>query len=250
MVAAIGKEAGLKIREIKNRGFQKQNKEDGSPVTEADLAAHSIILEGLTQISDFPVLSEEGVVDWSERRSWEKYWLVDPLDGTKDFIKGTGEYTVNIALVENGHPTLGVIYVPEKDLLYSGGVTTPTTKNFQQINPSAKTKRPANKRRTAVESHFHSSDKNKAFYQKHGIENVMKAGSSLKFCQLAEGGADIYPRFGPTMEWDTAAGQAILEGVGGQVFRWPERTPLEYGKQDLRNPHFIALAADTKGLLK
>lgn len=233
-------------------------KDDQSPVTEADMRSHHLIVDKLQQ-SGIPVLSEEGVeIPFAERIGWQTLWVVDPLDGTKEFIKRNGEFTVNIALVENQRPMLGIIFVPVKGWLYIGYGQTArkyVCADWLQHSDGEFVKHascevlPCRKDvpLTAVASISHPNretmDYIEVVRQLNGSIAIQSVGSSLKFCLLAEGGAHLYPRFGRIMEWDTAAGQAILEATGGVVLTIPNMEPMQYNREDLRNPFFIALGA-------
>jgi 3'(2'), 5'-bisphosphate nucleotidase len=217
-----------------------REKEDRSPVTLADEVAHGIILEGLTRIDPAtPIVSEEArAASFETRRTWQRFWLVDPLDGTKEFIKRRAEFTVNIALIENGEPVLGVVLAPALDLLYwavkDGGA-------WREENGGAPERiysspRPSGTPLTVVESLSHPSAELEEYLLTIPVARRVKAGSSLKFCWVAEGRADIYPRLGPTMEWDVAAGDCVYRQSGGREER---SSPLTYNKPDLRNPSFI-----------
>ncbi len=238
----IAKEAGHAIMSIYEGEHGVEFKEDNSPLTKADKASHQVIVEGLMRsYPDIPILSEEGAdIPYLERRDWERFWLVDPLDGTKEFIKRNGEFTVNIALIENGRPVLGVIYVPVQDKLYFGGLnqgawiqsgdSVASPINVRQPNPEIGL--------TVVMSRSHPSPDLEAFLTTINVKESVSVGSSLKLCVVAEGEADIYPRLGPTMEWDTAAGHAVVEAAGGQVCT-PEGGAVKYNKANLLNPYFI-----------
>ncbi|NNF18404.1 MAG: 3'(2'),5'-bisphosphate nucleotidase CysQ [Flavobacteriaceae bacterium] len=248
-------EAGKKIMEIYTHGFKVQRKADDSPVTQADFAAEKIILEQLSK-SGIPIISEESAKSpYSDRKHWNHCWLVDPLDGTKEFIKQNGEFTVNIAYCENGHPVLGVIYVPVSGELYWGDskeklafksiipVHTPSSEiSLENANQMTGTDtNPTILRVARSRSHLNAltSEYIKSVSDSYEqIEMVIK-GSSLKFGLLAEGLADLYPRFSPTMEWDTAAGHAICRAVGFEVIKAGEQSELQYNKEDLTNPNFI-----------
>ena len=265
-------EAGKAILEIyKTKEFDTELKEDQSPLTIADKNAHTVIKEKLSQ-TGLPVLSEEGKsVPYNERKQWEYLWIVDPLDGTKEFIKGNDEFTVNIALVRDQTPVLGVIYVPVTDVLYAGGEKMGARKIYkagEQVYNGNFTNWPGEKLPCVkpmiygvVASRSHMSRKTEEFVNrikktKEDIRIISK-GSSLKICMVAEGEADVYPRFGPTSEWDTAAGHAIAVASGATVFACndnennsdhagqttdPEcdiKKPLYYNKEDLLNPWFI-----------
>ena len=240
-VIRLADEASEKVLHIYESDFKVRYKEDNSPITAADEAAHEIIYKGLRNISrDIPILSEEGTeVPWEERKSWRRFWLIDPIDGTKDFTQRTGEFTVNIALIENGEPILGVVTAPALKEAYWGlkgeGAykrdRTGRTRRISVAEPG-ETKR-------VVASKNHLNEETKAFINKLGAHELVQAGSSLKFCKIAEGHADIYPRLGPTCEWDTGAAHAVLSAAGGKV-ETLEGKPLQYGKEEVLNPHFIA----------
>lgn len=253
-------EAGAAILDVYNSpDFGIEQKEDDSPLTKADSASHEIIAK-LLAVTEVPVLSEEDAKNhsYADRSSWNQCWIVDPLDGTKEFIKRNGEFTVNIALVENGFPVMGVIYVPVTDELYfSNGANSFKLEKASHHIPAAiadgalkqiKTMPVQDfpKTFTMVGSRSHSSPETEAFVKemeaKHGAVDFVAAGSSLKFCLLAEGKAHSYPRFAPTMEWDTAAGQAILEAAGGSVVEWPGQNRMHYNRENLRNGWFLANA--------
>lgn len=238
--------------------FDVTHKEDNSPLTRADLASNNTIKKFLEGTS-IPILSEEGKdIAYEGRLDWQQFWLVDPLDGTKEFIKRNGEFTVNIALIESGVPVLGVVAVPAQGTYYAGGhglgayrFTTHEVKRFIQSDidasevatPLPDKALPA--RVTVVGSRSHSSPETEAFVQflkdKHGEVDFISRGSALKLCMIAEGEAHIYPRLAPTMEWDTAAGHALIREVNGTVLEADTRRQLEYNKKVLTNPSFIAV---------
>ncbi len=250
-------EAILEIYENPQSNFEIERKSDQSPLTIADRTAHTIIVDFLKQTA-IPILSEEGSHDSFEvRKKWDKLWIVDPLDGTKEFIKKNGEFTVNIALVENGIPTLGVVYIPVQHKLYfaeaSMGayvVNEITTSSFKS-NPlllKDAVKLPLSKKDkqeyVVVASRSHLSEETKSYIdkieQEHNNIKCVSAGSSIKICWVAEGIADIYPRFAPTMEWDTAAGHAIVLAAGKNiVLASNEDIALTYNKSNLLNPWFV-----------
>lgn len=243
MKAAI--EAGEEIMRIYNdplQDFGIERKADNSPLTIADKAAHSCIVSHLSQTS-IPILSEEGVhLPYAERRTWHRLWVVDPLDGTKEFIKKNGEFTVNIALVEDGVPVLGVIYVPAKDVLYWGIVGEGAWKE----DGTGRQRMPLAQQRevfVVVASRSHLSPETEVYInamkRRHALVEIVNSGSSLKICLVAEGAADVYPRFAPTMEWDTAAGDAIARAAGAKVLNAETQFPLLYNKPDLHNPWFV-----------
>ena len=244
-VIAIARNAGEKIIDIYDSKFSIEYKADKSPLTAADIAAHNAICKHLQRLTpELPILSEESAaIPYSTRRTWTQYWLVDPLDGTREFVKRNGEFTVNIALIDNNQPLLGVIQIPVSDVCYYGiagrgaykqdphGTTTEIT---------TKTTDPNNL--TIAGSRSHGNNRQRAFLEQFPDARIVALGSSLKLCMIAEGMVDIYPRFGPTSEWDTAAAQAIVEAAGGRVTTMAIE-PLMYNKRDtLVNPHFVVIA--------
>ena len=248
-VCNIAIKAGEEILKYYTEDIHVTHKDDSSPLTKADLASNKIIMNALQQLDrTIPILSEESLVEWKERKNWTKYWLVDPLDGTKEFIKQNGEFTVNIALIENNKPILGVIFTPVKFDLYFA------QKNYgsYKINSSSKliNLKEAVKIFVANQSSIKRiigsrSHSNQTFdswvNQNFPNSKIVQAGSSLKFCLIAEGAADIYPRFGPTSEWDIAAGHIIVNEAGGRVNTF-ENIEINYNKkEDLLNPQFYAI---------
>jgi 3'(2'), 5'-bisphosphate nucleotidase len=244
---------GLEILDVYESDFAVETKDDKSPLTLADKKAHHKITEVLGD--DLPILSEEGKsIDFDERSGWSKFWMVDPLDGTKEFVKRNGEFTVNIALIENGKAVGGVIYVPVKKDLYFGALGMGSYKvsnfeggsfNWHELNQQAvvlPAPSGAEKYR-AVGSRSHMSPETEAFFEElkkeHGEVEVVSMGSSLKICLVAEGAADIYPRFAPTMEWDTAAGHAIAKGAGKNIMAHTTKEEMRYNKENLLNNWFI-----------
>jgi len=240
-VAQIAAEAGLRIMEIYATSFSVAQKDDDSPLTAADTASHNIICERLQSLTpDIPILSEESAsVPFSERGQWERFWLVDPLDGTKEFIKRNGEFTVNIALIENHEPVLGVVYVPATQICYSAANGS-AIRQEPGTSPQPITTRTTetNKPLRIVGSRSHGNASVQAFAERLGEHTFIAVGSSLKLCLVAEGGADVYPRLGPTWEWDTAAAQCIVEQAGGKVVA-TDGSRLHYNKESLLNPHFL-----------
>jgi len=223
--------------------FNVEYKEDHSPLTRADKLANEVIIEGLTALPlQFPIISEEGKdIPYEQRKNWPIFWLVDPLDGTKEFIKRNGQFTVNIALVENNVPVLGFIYAPVTDELFYGikGVGS-----FKICEDGSESKLSVSSRKSnmiAVGSSSHANEEEAEHLAKFPIVETIKWGSSLKFCKVAEGIADIYLRTGPTMEWDTAAGQCILESAGAKMTKL-DGSPFLYNKQSLLNEGFVCLA--------
>lgn len=242
---AIAVQAGTAILEIYTQDFSVETKDDHSPLTAADLAAHRIIVGELARMTpDIPVLSEEGAgIDWATRRQWSRYWLVDPLDGTREFVKRNGEFTVNIALIENGVPILGVIHAPVLDYLVHAqrGVGCWLRDHASGEDMRLATQRPARAPLRVAASRSHLDARTAHALDVIGEHERQALGSSLKFCRIAEGRADVYPRFGPTSEWDTAAGQCILESAGGVVLDL-SGAPFRYNQREsLLNPDFIAL---------
>jgi 3'(2'), 5'-bisphosphate nucleotidase len=222
--------------------FNVELKGDASPLTCADRASHRVIVDGLTAATpEVPILSEEGRdIPFAERAGWSCFWLVDPLDGTKEFIKRNGEFTVNIALVEDGRVAAGVIYVPAQDTLYFGCLEAGCWKGTAgaELAPIKVREADHNTGLTVVMSRSHPSPELEKYLQEVNVSEALPVGSSLKLCVVAEGKADLYPRLGPTMEWDTAAGHAIVEAAGGTVLT-EDGAPLQYNKANLLNPHFI-----------
>ncbi|MAG00792.1 MAG: 3'(2'),5'-bisphosphate nucleotidase [Acidiferrobacteraceae bacterium] len=246
-VVELARKAGLKILEVYGRDdFGVRLKSDDSPLTEADLAAHHEIVEGLTQLdSSIPVLSEEATgIRWQERRQWARYWLVDPLDGTREFIKRNGEFTVNIALVEDHQPVLGVVYAPVLDVTYygddGGAFKLEGSAIEDAVAVKVKPHQPGEIWKV-VGSRSHAGDSLVSFLGALGEHQMVSMGSSLKLCLVAEGAAHIYPRLGPTSEWDTAAAHAVVTAAGGEVVIANSGEPLQYNtKESLLNPFFIA----------
>ena len=272
-------EAGDAILQVyHSSNFKVEEKADSSPLTLADRRSHDVIMKHLSAFG-IPILSEEGQsVPYEKRKNWGTFWLIDPLDGTKEFIKKNGEFTVNIAMIRDHKPVAGVIFVPDRDILYFASDKIGSYRadfslisdlvNSQRldetgssqieemltgiINQSAKlpvddsTDRPF----TIAGSRSHSTPELETFVEEkrreYGEVEFISAGSSLKLCLVAEGRADIYPRTGPTMEWDTAAGQAIVENAGGKVFKYDTEQQLEYNKENLLNPWFVVYRQKTE----
>lgn len=251
-------QAGEKILSIYNdpaSDFQIEKKADNSPLTIADREAHDVIARHLAD-TPYPLLSEEGKhLPYAERRGWDTLWIVDPLDGTKEFIKRNGEFTVNIALVHHSVPVMGVIYLPVKKVLYFGAeglgayrLTDATARG--ELSPdelmSKAVRLPESEVRdkfVIVASRSHLTPETEAYIEemkrRHAEVELISSGSSIKICQVAEGKADVYPRFAPTMEWDTAAGHAIARAAGKEIYQAEKNEPLLYNKEDLLNPWFI-----------
>ncbi len=240
--------AGLRIKEIyDNREYLSSvsRKSDNSPLTIADLAADKIIASGLSALyPEVPIISEERPAPpYEERKSWDRFWLVDPLDGTEDFLQRTGDFTVNIALIERTRPVLGVIYLPLQETLYFADASGA----FKQL-PGEEPRRirvrkdAARNDLRAVESRLHLKESERQFLKRNGIEHCRQVGSSIKFCLVAEGEADVYYQGGQNWEWDTAAGQAIVEIAGGVVVD-SSRKPLSYNKPSLKNSTYLCTAS-------
>ena len=242
-VIDISQRAGDAILDVYNTDFDFSIKDDKSPLTEADTRSNNIIIEGLAKITpDVPVLSEEGQdIPYEERLHWDAYWLVDPLDGTKEFIKKNDEFTVNIALLEKNQPVFGVVYAPALNKLYWGSSTNGSFKSnngdaYVLISVNSKVTNPV---QIAV-SRSHPSHKMSTFISQFDQYDLHPMGSSLKICSVSDGSVHFYPRLGPTMEWDTAASHAIIRAAGGELINIGTNAPLEYNKKDLLNPKFIA----------
>ena len=249
-VMAIAKEAGDVIMKIYSTDFSFEMKSDNSPLTQADIAAHDIIVTKLRQLTPhIPVLSEESTEsDIDSRLSWQIYWLIDPLDGTREFLKRNGEFTVNIALIDQHQAAMGVVYAPVTGLMYYASRGHGAYKQEGNLPAQRIHVKPLNLAQiTVAGSRSHSDEQFQRFL--HGVETATHAkpelislGSSLKICLVAEGMADVYPRLGPTYEWDTAAGHCVLQEAGGDIVDM-DATPLSYNtKSSLLNPHFFATA--------
>ncbi len=242
-IIALAKQAGQAIlREYDQAGEDVIFKPGGSPLTRADMASHHLILAGLQALTPaLPVLSEESAaLPYDERRHWRAYWLVDPLDGTKEFLKRNGEFTVNIAFVEQGEPVLGVIYAPALDLTYFASRSEGAFRQSPDGNPVAiAVQNHRDAKLKVVASRSHLGNGLEGGLERLGEHEYVKMGSSLKFCAVADGTAHLYIRRGPTMEWDTAAGQCIVEAAGGMVTDLQGKT-LSYNKPNLLNPAFLA----------
>jgi len=237
------KEAGVGIMEVYDSiDLGVEYKEDLTPLTRADRVAHEVIKKKL-MATGIPFLSEEGkLTPYSERQHWECFWLVDPLDGTKEFVKRNKEFTVNIALIDDGRPVLGIVYAPALDLLYWSDFNDSA---WKQQNGDAVTEihtHRNDKVEGIVASKSHLSKETEEYIKQFPHAKLQTIGSSLKFMLIAEGSADCYPRFGPTMEWDTAAAHAIVKAAGGTVTQYNNDEPLYYNKEDLLNPWFIVRA--------
>ena len=251
----IAIDAGKEILKIYKKNFNVDLKEDNSPITEADINSNNLIKKRLIEIEkNIPILTEESLGNWETRRVWKKYWLIDPLDGTKEFVNRNGEFTVNISLIENNLPIFGVIYAPEKSLLYYGIKNNGSYKLITQDNIntlSEFTKIKINNNITSnikiIGSRSHSNKDFQIWVEKNFSQyELISIGSSLKFCFLAEGTADIYPRLGPTSEWDIAAGHIILEEAGGKLKSFDNTDILYNTKENIINPNFLAYGTFSK----
>lgn len=253
-IESLAREAGRAILEIYAQPVGRNTeKSDGSPLTDADLASNRRIVSGLKLLTPkIPILSEESShADFQVRSNWDRYWLVDPLDGTKEFVKRNGEFTVNIALIENGVPVLGVVYAPVLDICYMGAQGQGAfvrRKDSDKNQPIRAIATEAGKPVKVVASRSHSDERTVALLKRLGEYDCVSMGSSLKLCLVAEGAAHFYPRTGPTMEWDTAAAQAVVSAAGGIVCDF-DGEPLRYNKPDLHNPMFMVLSADDDNLM-
>jgi 3'(2'), 5'-bisphosphate nucleotidase len=238
----LARKAGDVIMRIYESDFTHQRKSDHSPVTEADVAAERVIVEGLARLTpDIPVVAEEeAAANGLPIGTSAMFWLVDPLDGTKEFIARNGEFTVNIALIVDGAPVMGVVHLPVLGVTYAGAEGRAERREGDApAEPIRVRTTPGNGAIMTISRSHAAKELAKAEHMGEPIAGTVVAGSSLKFCRVAEGAADLYPRFGPTMEWDTAAGQAVLENAGGSVTTM-DGARLRYGKPGLKNPHFIA----------
>jgi len=241
LIIDAARDAGIKILEVYNsENFGVEEKGDHSPLTKADQLAHQTIVEKLKE-TELPILSEEGAkTPYEERKEWEYFWMVDPLDGTKEFIKKNGEFTVNIALIHNQKPILGVVYAPVLDKLYFGGEGIGAFKS-ENMDPQVELKIIENENgaKRIVASRSHLNEETKKYIEQYKDAETVSMGSSLKFMLIADSEADIYPRFAPTMEWDTAAANAVLRGLNIEVINMDDNMPLHYNKENLLNPNFL-----------
>ncbi len=251
-IVALAIDASDRILEVYATDFDVQSKDDESPLTQADLASHNTIAAGLASLTpDIPVISEEdGLPSFAVRGQWNRYWLIDPLDGTKEFVNRNGEFTVNIALIEDHRPVFGVVHVPVQNKTYvgcegHGSERRDSDGTISKIRVSATASNPAR----VVGSRSHRGASLDAYLDKLGDYDLVAMGSSLKFCVVAEGGADLYPRLGLTSEWDTAAAQAVVEQAGGSVLEL-DGSALSYNaKEDILNPWFIVIGATDRDWL-
>lgn len=233
-----------------SRNINIETKEDGSPITVADNLSHTILTSNLSKsFPEIPIVSEEGKSETLTTKS-NLYWLIDPLDGTKEFINGNGEFTINVALIFNGYPLLGVVTVPVSDTIYIGGKEIGAKKILNNNIETIQIKKiKKNDPLKLIASRSHQNDATREFISILNIKEVITFGSSLKFCKIADGEVDIYPRLAPTSEWDTAAAQAVLEGAGGIVVDLNGKR-LRYGKEEILNPSFIATSLNLSDLKK
>ena len=245
--------AGSKVLEFYELDTEVFYKKDESPLTKADLDSNKILIRSISKITpNVPILSEEGFIAWETRKNWEKYWLIDPLDGTKEFIKKNDEFTINISLIEFNQPVLGIIYAPAIGSLYfskknSGSYKIYTKNNLDTLKNSEKISvDKTNKDKIIVIGSRSHSNLTFDNWVKNKFDNfeIIQKGSSLKFCEIAEGKADIYPRFGPTSEWDIAAGHIILSEAGGKLKSIDKKDLVYNAKENILNPHFFAYAHD------
>lgn len=243
-VRNIAQLASEKILLIYNTEFDVTSKDDNTPLTEADMAAHHVITDGLAKLTpEIPVLSEESIdIPFATRQQWHTYWLVDPLDGTREFVKRNGEFTVNIALIEDHKAVLGVIYTPVSGVCYYATKNNGAYKEVPNEPTVEISTRAKETNHTLVAgSRSHRGDSLNAFLKKIGEYEIISMGSSLKSCLVAEGKVDIYPRLGPTSEWDTAAAQCIVENAGGKIVELSMQSMRYNTKDSLLNPHFLVI---------
>ncbi len=245
-VVALAEKAGQAILEVYSSDFKVQSKIDNSPLTQADLASHYCIVAGLESLTPgMPIISEEsGLPDYEERRQWDRYWLIDQLDGTKEFVNRNVEFTVNIALIDKQKPVLGVVHVPVQGKTYLGcegygAERRDAQGNVDSIQVSATSAEPVR----VVGSRSHRGESLDKYLLNLGESDMIPMGSSLKFCVIAEGGADLYPRLGLTSEWDTAAAQAVVEQAGGSVVTLDGKAMNYNTKSDILNPYFFVIGA-------
>jgi 3'(2'), 5'-bisphosphate nucleotidase len=252
-VVAIARSAGAEILAIYDTDFEIETKADDSPLTAADLASHTTIVRELGRLTpELPILSEESVdIPFDERSAWNEYWLVDPLDGTKEFIKRNGEFTVNIALIREHTPVMGVVHVPTRDQDFYGWLGAGSFRRDRSDAPRRiEATKTAQQPLRVVGSRSHRGASLDRYLINLGEHVMLSMGSSLKFCLVAAGEADIYPRLGPTSEWDTAAAQAVVECAGGQVTGLDGKRIQYNSKSDLLNPYFLVFGDDSRDWTK
>ena len=246
-IVEIAKLAGSSILDIYNKGADSAGisyKNDNSPLTLADTASNDIIFKSLKKLTpSIPILSEEGKeINYNDRKHWNKFWLIDPLDGTKEFINRNGEFTVNIALIEDGAPVIGVVYAPVIDITWFGTSEQGSFKSKSNDNPELIKVKIPNDNSTVkiVSSRSHANNpKLEDYLNNFNQYELVKMGSSIKICLVADGSAHLYPRFGPTMEWDTAAAHAVVKFAGGNIINFETNSELQYNKDNLLNPEFL-----------
>jgi 3'(2'),5'-bisphosphate nucleotidase len=231
----IASDAGEVVMNIYKEDIVVKNKSDDSPVTKADILANDLIKKRLGEISNYPIVTEESPIEYETRKNWKLFWLVDPLDGTKDFIAKNGDFTVNIALIENNEPILGVVFAPASKDIYYACKGQGAFKNGKKIFNSS-----VRKDLIGSDSNFHSTDMIKEFFNKYNIKKVKRFGSSIKLCKLAEGQIDVYPRLNGTKEWDTAASHIIANEAGCKLVDVETKKELVYNKENIKNNYFIA----------
>ena len=246
-VEALCRDAGAAILDVYESDFDVQEKDDQSPLTRADLAAHRILSDGLNALSpELPLISEEGgLPTFEERGAWPRYWLIDPLDGTREFVNRNGEFTVNVALIDDHRPVFGAVYVPVTGVGYigckdHGAERRNADGSRERLAVAVESRSPVR----VVGSRSHRGESLNGFLEQIGEHEMLPVGSSLKFCQVAEGTADVYPRLGPTSEWDTAAAQAVVEQAGGRVVEVSGEPLLYNRKADILNPFFLVIGPD------
>ena len=242
-IVSLCETAAAHIMGIYARDFSISSKEDNSPLTEADIASHRILVRGLRTLTpSIPVLSEESAdIPWEQRRQWQQYWLVDPLDGTKEFINRNGEFTVNVALIEDGIPTIGVVSAPVVNCTWYAAAGAGAFRRRNASHGEAIYTRAAPQPPVVVASRSHRSEALQSYLNELGPHEDISCGSSLKFCRVAEGAADCYPRLGPTSEWDTAAGHCVVEQAGGRVSIAGGEPLLYNQKESVLNPNFLVI---------
>jgi 3'(2'), 5'-bisphosphate nucleotidase len=251
-LARIAARAGDAILEIYGQDFEVITKDDASPLTQADLASHRIISDALARLTpDIPLLSEESAeIPFETRAAWKEYWLIDPLDGTKEFVNRNGEFTVNIALIRDNEPVLGVVYVPVTGVTYTGVSSGGAARSKAgESAEDIRVRLPCAEPMIVVGSRSHANPALAGHLEKMGAYELVSMGSSLKFCLVAEGRADFYPRLGPTSEWDTAAAHAIVLAAGGRIITL-DGEPLRYNlKKSFLNPEFLVIADESRDWL-
>ena len=236
----IAKKASEEILKIYNQDFKVNFKADGSSLTKADLRSNEIIINSLNKISSYPVITEESPIEYEKRKDFARFFLVDPLDGTKDFVAKNGEFTINIALIEKNRPILGLIYIPCSGDFYYAIKGEGAFKNEEKISNDNINKEEL----IASDSNFHSTQQTKDFLKKHNINIIKRFGAAIKLCKLAEGVIDLYPRFNGTSEWDTAAGDIILEEAKCKLIDFVSKKNMLYNKESFKNNYFIASRND------